>query len=317
MKAIVIGGTGHIGSYLVPGLVESGYEVVSLSRGVRKPYFFHHAWNQVQQLSVDRPKLEEAGEFGKFVADLTPDIVIDLMCFELESAKQLVEPLKGKIQHFLHCGSLWAHGYCIETPVLETESRKPITDYGRKKARIEEYLLREARLNGFPATVLHPGHIVGKGWSPVNPLGNHNPKVFEILAAGDTLKIPHLGLETLHHVHADDVAQAFINAINCWNGSVGESFNVASTAALTLRGFAERAAAWFGKETHLEFLPWEQWEKNFSREDVEDTRGHLTHSTNASIEKAGRLIGYRPRYSSLEAVYESVMYLVEIGQVKV
>ena len=44
MRVVVIGGTGHIGTYLVPRLVESGYEVLSLSRGKRQPVgfnFFH------------------------------------------------------------------------------------------------------------------------------------------------------------------------------------------------------------------------------------------------------------------------------------
>ncbi len=38
MKAIVIGGCGHIGSFLVPMLVKAGYEVTAVSRGKSKPY---------------------------------------------------------------------------------------------------------------------------------------------------------------------------------------------------------------------------------------------------------------------------------------
>ncbi|MCA9890882.1 MAG: NAD-dependent epimerase/dehydratase family protein, partial [Anaerolineae bacterium] len=33
MKVVVIGGTGHVGTYLVPRLVEAGHEVVCISRG--------------------------------------------------------------------------------------------------------------------------------------------------------------------------------------------------------------------------------------------------------------------------------------------
>ncbi|GAG65857.1 unnamed protein product, partial [marine sediment metagenome] len=62
----------------------------------------------------------------------------------------------------------------------------------------------------FPATVLHPGHIVGEGWAPLNPAGHFNPEVFTKLARGRELVLPNLGLETVHHVHADDVAQVFI-----------------------------------------------------------------------------------------------------------
>ena len=61
--------------------------------------------------------------------------------------------------------------------------------------------------------LLHPGHIVGPGWVPVNPAGNLELSVFERLVTGQELALPNLGMETLHHVHADDVAQAFALAI--------------------------------------------------------------------------------------------------------
>ena len=37
MKVLVIGATGHIGTYLVPRLLARGHEVVALSRGQRQP----------------------------------------------------------------------------------------------------------------------------------------------------------------------------------------------------------------------------------------------------------------------------------------
>ena len=44
MRVVVIGGTGHIGTYLVPKLVETGYQVISVSRQQREPYQPHAAW---------------------------------------------------------------------------------------------------------------------------------------------------------------------------------------------------------------------------------------------------------------------------------
>jgi len=199
---------------------------------------------------------------------------------------------------------------------MEEQPRRPFGDYGIQKAAIEEYLLGEARRNGFPATVLHPGHIVGPGWPPLNPAGHFNLRVFEILARGEELALPNLGLETVHHVHAEDVAQAFERAMANWSAAVGESFHVVSPAALTLRGYAESMAAWFGREARLRFLPWDEWKKTVSGEEAACTWDHIAHSPNASIAKARRLLGYEPRYRSLEAVRESVEWLVRAGTVK-
>jgi nucleoside-diphosphate-sugar epimerase len=311
MRVIVIGGSGHVGTYLVPRLVEAGHEVVVLSRQQRQPYQPHPAWNAVERIAVDRAAEERAGAFGRRVAELRPDVVIDMICFTPDSARHLVEALRGRVQHFLSCGTIWVHGHSTEVPTVESQPRRPFGEYGIQKAAIEAYLLDQARRHGFPATLLHPGHIVGRGWAPLNPAGHFNPQVFACLARGEELALPNLGLETVHHVHADDVAQAFMAAISHWSQAVGESFHVVSPAALTLRGYAEAVAAWFGRTPRLRFQPWEEWRATVAEEDAEMTWDHIAHSPNCSIAKARRFLEYRPRYSSLQAVHESVTWLVE------
>jgi nucleoside-diphosphate-sugar epimerase len=168
---------------------------------------------------------------------------------------------------------------------------------------------REFRENGFPVSVLHPGHLVGPGWVPLNPAANFNMEVWVNLATGQEVLLPNLGMETLHHVHAGDVAAAFVCAVQ--TGTAGESFHVVSPAALTLRGYAEEMAAWFGCAANLRFLPWEEWRASVSEKDAQVTWDHIARSPNCSIEKARRMLGYAPRYSSLAAVQESVKWLLE------
>jgi nucleoside-diphosphate-sugar epimerase len=165
--------------------------------------------------------------------------------------------------------------------------------------------------------VLHPGHIVGPGWVPLNPAGNFNPVVFETLARGDRLALPNIGLETVHHVHADDVAQAFCRAIERRSTALGESFHVVSPAALSLRGYAEHVAQWFGQRAQLEFVPWDAWRATVSAEDATATWDHIAHSPCCSISKARRLLGYEPRYESLQAVTESLEWLIEHGRLSI
>jgi nucleoside-diphosphate-sugar epimerase len=311
MRVVVIGGSGHIGTYLVPRLVAAGHEVISVSRGEREPYRSHAAWRSVQRIKIDRDKDERSGTFGRKITDLRPDVVVDLICFTLESAKHLVEALRGKVQHFLHCGTIWVHGPSVVVPTTEEQPRRPFGDYGIQKAAIEEYLLAEGRRHGFPATILHPGHIVGPGWNPLNPAGHFDPTVFDLLAKGEELTLPNLGLETVHHVHADDVAQSFYQAMINRSGSIGENFHVVSAAALTLRGYAEAVAGWFGRKPVLRFLPWAEWKQTTIEENASATWDHIAHSPNCSIAKARRLLEYCPRYTSLEAVKESVDWLMQ------
>jgi nucleoside-diphosphate-sugar epimerase len=240
-----------------------------------------------------------------------------MICFKPESAQHLVEALRGDVQHVLHCGTIWVHGPTVEAPVTEEQPRRPFGDYGIQKAAIEAYLLDQARRYGFPATCLHPGHIVGPGWVPLNPQGNFNPLVYTRLARGEEVLIPHLGMETVHHVHADDVAQAFVQALANRSTAVGESFHVVSPAAVSLRGYAEAVASWFGQAARLRFVSWDEFKASVSASDAEQTWSHILHSPNCSIAKARRLIGYNPRYSSLQAVYEAVQWLVEQKRIEV
>lgn len=316
MRVVLIGGTGHVGTYLVPRLVEGGHEVIVVSRAQRAPYQTHAAWQRVQQITLDRAAEEAAGTFGPKVRDLGGEVVIDMICFTPESARHLVEALRGQVQHFLSCGTIWVHGPSVEVPTTETQPRRPFGDYGIQKAAIEAYLLDQARRAGFPATILHPGHIVGPGWAPLNPAGHFNPQVFATLARGEELALPNLGMETVHHVHADDVAQAFCQAIAHWSTSVGESFHVVSPAALTLRGYAEAVAGWFGQQPRLRYLPWAEWRQTVAEDEARATWDHISHSPNCSIAKARQLIGYAPRYSSLQGVSEAVSWLIDHGVIE-
>ncbi len=159
MRVIIIGGTGHIGTFLVPRLVEAGHNVVCISRQLANPYSNHEAWKSVEHVTIDRTKSEKNGDFCSQIVALNGDIVIDLICFTPESARKLSEALNGRIQHFLHCGSMWVHGYTEQVPTTENQKRKPFGAYGIDKANIEEYLHAFHQESGFPVTILHPGHI--------------------------------------------------------------------------------------------------------------------------------------------------------------
>ena len=47
MRVVIIGGTGHVGTYLVPRLVEAGHEVIRVTRGKHAPYRPDDAWQSV------------------------------------------------------------------------------------------------------------------------------------------------------------------------------------------------------------------------------------------------------------------------------
>jgi nucleoside-diphosphate-sugar epimerase len=117
----------------------------------------------------------------------------------------------------------------------------------------------------------------------------------------------------LNHVHADDVAQAFERALTR-PAAIGSSFHVVAEQAMTCRGLAAGVAGWFGREAVLDLVDWPEFEKRVGAEHAATTRDHVERSIAASIDRARTDLGYAPRYSSLDAMRESVRWLAERGQ---
>ena len=137
-----------------------------------------------------------------------------MICFTADSARQLVDAIRGR-SRLVMCSTIWVYGTLTAVPATEAEaeSSAPWGDYGSVK-RPSRRCCGTKGENGFPSQVLRPGHISGPGWKIINPQANLDLGVWEALASGGTLLLPNFGLETVHHVHADDVAQAFALAVD-------------------------------------------------------------------------------------------------------
>ena len=306
MKVVVLGGTGHIGTFLVPMLVKANYEVVSVTRSKSKPYIEDDVWTQVKSVFMDRTK---DADFLQKLAAMTPDIIIDLINFRIEDTKAIVEAFKDSgLSHYLFCSSIWAHGRAEILPFNPDDvNKKPLDSYGKEKFKSELYLKKVYKEMGFPATIIMPGQISVPGWNIISPLGNANPNVFQKIANGEKIYLPNLGMETIHHVHGEDVAQIFLNAITHREKSLGQSFHAVSGESITLYGYAKFAYEYFNQEMQIDFLPWEEWCKTIdTEEDVTSTYYHIARSGYFDLSKEWKLLEYKPKHSNIETIESAI-----------
>jgi nucleoside-diphosphate-sugar epimerase len=299
-KAIIIGGRGKVGSYLVPLLVRDGFEVINISRGKTVPLVQDNAWDKVAQLNLDR----HAEGFETKIAELKADIVLDMICFENDDMLRLINALKGRVSHYLVTGSMWMHGRSSAVPVKEDECREPLEAYGVQKSLMDKTIAEQFRSRGFPGTAVHPGHIVCPGDIPINPQGCKSLSAFNTLKAGGILYLPNFGMETLHHVHAADVAGIFFAAVKAGKPSFGQGFHAVSLRAVTLWGYAQEAAGWYGRQADLRFEPFDTWKARVTPAEADDTLTHILHSPSGSMQKTKDLLNFTPLYSSYEAIRE-------------
>lgn len=317
MRIVVIGATGHIGTFLVPRLVRAGHDVVVVSRGTSSPYADAPEWAQVERVTADREQEDRDGTFGDRIAALAADAVVDLVCFTVGSAEQLVHALRGSSTHLVHCGSIWRAGVSHVLPITEETATPPSGEYGTQKDAIARMLKAETADGGVVTTSIHPGHISGPGWMPVGPLGNLDPVVVTRLAAGEVVEVPGLGAESMAHVHADDVAQLFQLAVEQRDAAAGEDFFATAPTALTVRGYAHLVASWAGREARLESVSWDRFRETTAPEHADASWEHLSRSQVFSTAKPERLLGYAPAWTASETVRDALRWQAEHGEIEV
>lgn len=317
MKAVVIGAAGHIGTYLIPMLVNSGYETVAITRKLSEPYEQNPAWSRVERVLMDRSN--DTGFIEK-LKGMKPDILVDLVNFSIEDTQRIVGAFSGsQLSHYLYCSSCWAHGMAEVLPLDADDRRKqPLDAYGKDKFASEQYLKEQYRTKGFPATIIMPGQISGPGWTIINPWGNTSMRVFQDIADGKEICLPNFGMEIIHHVHGYDVAQVFFKAITHRNQALGESFDAQAEQSITLYGYAKHLYAYFGHEPKIKFLGWKEWcEYEGNSEECEHTYYHIVRSGTFSIEKEKRLLEYQPKFTNIETIDLAVKSYIDRGLIKV
>jgi NAD(P)-dependent dehydrogenase (short-subunit alcohol dehydrogenase family) len=107
MRVIVIGGTGHIGSYLTPLLVEAGHSVTCVCRRALPSCQTHYpAWDAVSYVQADRINEEEAGTVGERIAAKGELFGVFLNSCTRCEGRQFTEPspLRPKLRRVFNAG---------------------------------------------------------------------------------------------------------------------------------------------------------------------------------------------------------------------
>ena len=252
MKALVIGGTGPSGHYIVNGLLRRGYEVAMLHSG-------RHELDEipatVEHIHTD-PFSEEAlrGVLGRRTFDLTIAAYGRL--------RRIAEIMVGRTGRFISIGGVPAYrGYMnpavllppgMPVPTAEDAPLVPVEEEDAKGWRVAQtesaVFERHPEAAHFRYPFLYGAYqIAPREWCIVR----------RILDGRRAIVVPEDGLSLNHSCYVENAAHAILLAVDRPEASRGQIYNCGDERVLTLRQVIEIIAHTLGHELEIVSMPTE------------------------------------------------------------
>lgn len=143
------------------------------------------------------------------------------------------------------CGSALA-----PVPTREDAPSKPVSIYAATKHAQEELVRIACSSLGIDHAILRLQNVYGEGQSLNNPYTGILSIFSTRVRRGDALPIFEDGLETRDFVHVEDVANAFVQAVQA-PGAVGQAINVGTGVKTTVLEIAGQLCDSFDAPRHL------------------------------------------------------------------
>ena len=308
---LVTGGAGAIGSNLVKALADSGAKMVivfdDFSSGVRwnvphlpnvllvegsildeeklkrvffegPEYVFHIAAFFANQNSVDHPER-------------------DLAVNGMGTLKLLEYCQLAKIKRFIYASSGCSiYGSSTPLPLKEEFMSMHLSSPYQITKMLGElycnYFFHHYGLNVVKARFFNsygPGEVPGQ-------YRNVIPNFIYWAMLGDPLPITGTGEETRDFTYVGDLVDGLLRAGH-FKEAVGQEFNLASGAETRIIDLANMINELVGNQAGIKYASRRKW----------DTKSRLL----ASVERAGELIGYRPRTTFADGLKETVRWFKE------
>ena len=245
MRILVIGGTGDLGHRVANGLAARGHAVMALSLVETELTGGNHLILDgrgftlnacIECVQLDK---SDADAFERAAVPMVPEVIIDIVPGK-ESVDMIHRLFAGKIRHYIHCSSTGVYMPVQYYPCDEAHpwDLKP-GDFYDAVVRYDQAAMALFQRDGFPVTILRPTMLIGPGGLPVDNLGGRDVRFFEDLAANRPLEMPEDGDVLLQAGLKDDLAQAFVLAVEQPDKAIGEIFNISCNRAVTLRQYLE------------------------------------------------------------------------------
>jgi len=302
MRVLVTGGTGFIGSHLIPKLIEKGYDVWSLERYVAGRIGQSH---DVKTVYAD---LNDGFTIRKAIKKVKPEEVIHLasisaVAYSYEHPQEVMGTnLIGTInlaeaclretdnfKRFLFAGTSEEYGNNGFEVQTEENPLCPASPYAVSKVACEKYLLYMREAYDFPITILRPFNTYGR------------KKDYHFLIEKTIVQM--LMQKTVRLVdptpvrdwmYVADHVSAYLTCLEN-EKAIGETFNFCTGKGYTVEETIKKISRLIGFNSEI------QW--GSAPERPSESRVII-----GSYKKANKVLGWSPKYSLEDGLKETIEY---------
>jgi len=265
MKVIVTGGAGFIGSHLVDGLLDLGYEVVVLDNfSTGRKENLDHVKGKIKLVKCDLSNKGEWIEEFKNVdwvfhlaslADIVPSIQnpesyfrsnVDAIFYVLEATR------RANVKRFVYSASSSCYGIPDQYPTPEESDIRPQYPYALAKRMGEELVEHWAQLYNLPAISLRFFNVYGTRSRTSGTYG----AVFGVFLAQKLANKPYTvvgdGNQTRDFTYVTDIVSALIAAAE--SEKTNKIYNVGSDTTVSINKIVELLG---GDKIHIPKRPGE------------------------------------------------------------
>ncbi|WP_161979300.1 NAD-dependent epimerase/dehydratase family protein [Streptococcus sp. S784/96/1] len=279
MKALFIGGTGVISTAVVERLAKDPlWEIWVLNRGNRE----NELPTNVHQIIAD---INDEQDVALKILDFEFDTVCQFIAFSVEDVERDYRLFKNKTKQYIYISSASVYHkpvphYCITEG---TTLANPYWQYSRNKIASEEFLMNKYRTEGFPVTIVRPGHTYSERYIPLGVRGKNGVwQIVKRMLEGKPVIIHGDGMSIWPMTFSSDFATGFCGLMGNPK-AIGEDFHVTGDEILTWNQIYQTVADALGvslKAYHI------------SSEFLSATGDHLGYDFNGSLlgDKAASVI---------------------------
>ena len=302
MKIIVTGGSGFLGSHMIPALEAEGHTILNID--IREPKYVFVETVIADILDTDKMKevirdadavLHLAGliEAGESVKD--PQKFIDV---NISGTVSVLEAMRENgINIILFSSSAAVYGEPQNIPIQEDDPTMPINPYGMTKLAMEGLISSYVKAHGMTGVALRYFNLYGPK-EHHEPESHAMPRFIKQIYDGKEVTVYGSGEHQRDYIHVKDIADAHLKALHYAVKHQGEYhyFNLSTEKPSTVLEIAQAVEQAMGKEAKVSHLP---------------ERPGDPLVLYASAQKAKEVLGWEAQVSLDEGIKETVEYFVE------